>query len=43
VAEQIARLPADVRGFGHVKAQAMDAALKRWDELDGRLARNVTP
>jgi indolepyruvate ferredoxin oxidoreductase len=42
VAEQIARLPTDVRGFGHVKAQAMDAALKRWDELDGQLARSVT-
>jgi indolepyruvate ferredoxin oxidoreductase len=43
VAEQIARLPADVRGFGHVKAQAMEAASKRWDELDGRLARSVSP
>jgi len=33
VAEQIAQLPADVRGFGHVKMQAMDAAIQRWDEL----------
>jgi indolepyruvate ferredoxin oxidoreductase len=41
VAEQIAQLPADVRGFGHVKAQAMQVALKRWDELDGRLTKNI--
>ena len=33
VAEQIAQLPADVRGFGHVKMQAMNAAIQRWDEL----------
>ena len=33
VAEQIAQLPAVVRGFGHVKMQAMDAAIRRWDEL----------
>ena len=33
VAEQIAQLPADVRGFGHVKTQAMDAAIQRWDKL----------
>ena len=33
VAEQIAKLPADVRGFGHVKMQAMNAAIQRWDEL----------
>lgn len=41
VAEQIARLPADVRGFGHVKGRAMDNASKRWDELEGRLINNI--
>ena len=39
VAEQIAKLPADVRGFGHVKMQAMDAAIQRWDELSLSLRR----
>jgi len=39
VAEQIAQLPADVRGFGHVKIQAMDAAIQRWDELSLSLRR----
>lgn len=33
VAEQIAKLPADVRGFGHIKMQAMETAIQRWDEL----------
>ncbi|MGF6781568.1 indolepyruvate ferredoxin oxidoreductase family protein [Paraburkholderia sp. GAS334] len=33
----IAGLPADVRGFGHVKLQAMDAASARWDELEKQL------
>lgn len=33
VAEQIAKLPADVRGFGHVKMQSMETAIQRWDEL----------
>jgi indolepyruvate ferredoxin oxidoreductase len=33
VAKQIAELPADVRGFGHIKMQAMDTAIQRWDEL----------
>ncbi|MDA1172258.1 MAG: hypothetical protein O3B28_07690, partial [Proteobacteria bacterium] len=39
VAEQIAQLPADVRGFGHVKMQAMDTAIQRWDELSFSLRR----
>lgn len=39
VAEQIAQLPADVRGFGHVKMQAMDAAIQLWDELSLRLRK----
>ena len=39
VAEQIAQLPADVRGFGHVKMQAMDTAIQRWDELSLSLRR----
>lgn len=39
VAAQIARIPADVRGFGHVKLQAMDAATKRWDELSASLLK----
>jgi indolepyruvate ferredoxin oxidoreductase len=30
----IARLPADVRGFGHIKLAAMDEASARWDELE---------
>jgi indolepyruvate ferredoxin oxidoreductase len=33
VAEKIAQLPADVRGFGHVKMQAMETAIQRWDQL----------
>lgn len=33
IAEQIAKLPADVRGFGHVKMQSMETAIQRWDEL----------
>jgi indolepyruvate ferredoxin oxidoreductase len=33
IARQIANLPADVRGFGHVKMQAMETAIQRWDEL----------
>jgi indolepyruvate ferredoxin oxidoreductase len=33
VAAQIAKLPADVRGFGHVKMQSMETAIQRWDEL----------
>ncbi|MBO6152182.1 MAG: indolepyruvate ferredoxin oxidoreductase family protein, partial [Acinetobacter sp.] len=33
IAQQIAQLPADVRGFGHVKMQAMETAIQRWDEL----------
>ncbi len=33
VVEQIAKLPAEVRGFGHIKMQAMDTATQRWDEL----------
>ena len=40
VAEQIAQLPADVRGFGHVKMQAMDAAIQRWDELELKLRKD---
>lgn len=33
VAQQIAQLPAEVRGFGHVKMQAMETATQRWDQL----------
>lgn len=40
VVEQIAQLPADVRGFGHVKMQAMDTALQRWDELELKLRKD---
>ena len=41
VAAQIARIPADVRGFGHVKLSAMDTASKRWDELSTSLGKRV--
>ncbi|MCU4337326.1 indolepyruvate ferredoxin oxidoreductase family protein [Acinetobacter dispersus] len=37
VAAQIAELPAEVRGFGHVKMQAMQSANQRWDELSNKL------
>ncbi|WER50804.1 indolepyruvate ferredoxin oxidoreductase family protein [Cupriavidus sp. WKF15] len=37
LANQIARIPADVRGFGHVKMLAMQAASARWDELAAKL------
>ncbi|EPF73965.1 indolepyruvate ferredoxin oxidoreductase family protein [Acinetobacter rudis] len=33
VAQQIAQLPAEVRGFGHVKMQAMETTTQRWDQL----------
>ncbi len=33
IAEEIAQLPVEVRGFGHIKAQAMQTAMQRWDEL----------
>lgn len=37
IAEQIAELPAEVRGFGHIKMQAMQSANQRWDELSSKL------
>lgn len=40
VAEEIAKLPAEVRGFGHVKAQAMNSAIQRWDELTTSLNKS---
>jgi len=36
---QIANLPEDVRGFGHVKLKAMDGASKRWEALERRLTQ----
>ena len=39
VAEQIAKLPAEVRGYGHIKMKAMDAAKQRWDELTPTLIK----
>ncbi|WP_171291878.1 DUF6537 domain-containing protein, partial [Acinetobacter baumannii] len=39
VAEQIAKLPAEVRGYGHIKMKAMDAAKQRWDELTPTLLK----
>jgi indolepyruvate ferredoxin oxidoreductase len=39
VALQIAKIPANVRGFGHVKRQALDAASRRWDELSESLRK----
>jgi indolepyruvate ferredoxin oxidoreductase len=38
VAEQIAELPGEVRGFGHIKMQAMHSANQRWDELSKALS-----
>jgi len=40
---QIANLPDEVRGFGHVKLKAMDQASKRWKELELRLASRPSP
>ena len=40
VAEQIAKLPVEVRGFGHIKLQAMDTALQRWDDLELKLRKD---
>ncbi|MGL5211209.1 MAG: hypothetical protein ACRC7K_03070, partial [Acinetobacter junii] len=40
VAKEIAKLPAEVRGFGHVKAQAMNSAIQRWDELTTSLNKS---
>lgn len=39
IAQQIAQLPQDVRGFGHVKMQAMDTATNQWDELSLSLVK----
>ena len=33
LALQIARIPEEIRGYGHVKARHLEAAQKRWDEL----------
>ncbi len=41
VADRIARLPADVRGFGHIKEEAMHLASKRWDELEEQLTKST--
>jgi indolepyruvate ferredoxin oxidoreductase len=43
VATQIARIPAEVRGFGHVKMKAMRIAAARWDELEMSLVKKVRP
>ncbi|MDQ8952190.1 indolepyruvate ferredoxin oxidoreductase family protein [Acinetobacter rudis] len=37
IALQIAQLPVEVRGFGHVKMQAMAIAKQHWDELSLQL------
>lgn len=37
LALQIAKIPAEIRGFGHVKASAMDRQEVRWVELFGSL------
>jgi len=37
VLSEIARLPDQVRGFGHVKLAAMSRASKRWNELESTL------
>ena len=36
LAVQIARLPEDIRGFGHVKAARLETVRARWSELMGR-------
>ncbi|GAA0759796.1 indolepyruvate ferredoxin oxidoreductase family protein [Ideonella azotifigens] len=33
---EIARIPEDIRGYGHVKAKHLAAARKKWDELMAR-------
>lgn len=38
VAHEIAKLPAEVRGFGHVKMQAMEVASERWTALEDALS-----
>lgn len=43
VAAQIARIPAEVRGYGHVKAKAMETADARWEELEISLVKKVRP
>ena len=32
-AAEIARLPEEIRGYGHVKARHLDLALAKWDRL----------
>ena len=39
IAQQIAKLPIEVRGFGHIKMQAMQTAQQRWDELATQLKK----
>ncbi len=40
VAVAIAAVPETIRGFGHVKLAAVDAARKRWGELSAQLERS---
>jgi indolepyruvate ferredoxin oxidoreductase len=43
VLSEIARLPDQVRGFGHVKLEAMSHASQRWDELEQLLQQPLVP
>ena len=43
VLSEIARLPDQVRGFGHVKLAAMARACERWNELEGKSKQPFGP
>jgi indolepyruvate ferredoxin oxidoreductase len=36
LAAEIARIPEDIRGYGHVKARHLAAARAKWDQLMAR-------
>jgi indolepyruvate ferredoxin oxidoreductase len=37
IACQLARLPHDIRGFGHVKTRELALAMEKWDRLAAQL------
>jgi indolepyruvate ferredoxin oxidoreductase len=42
-ATDLAAIPQDIRGFGHVKARAQAAAMKKWSDLLMRFRASVRP
>jgi hypothetical protein len=42
-ATDLAAIPQDIRGFGHVKVRAQDAAMKKWNGLLTRFRACARP